>query len=179
MTKALYLYMHGEVCMRKQTLVGRLFSCALVAASCWITNLSFGSAPNMVLAQDGGTQLPQQGDPIALYKQAGIDEKQQQQILALANAYEGAEDKKAHEVIGYIKQLRALSLNPDLDEKAILQTQSNISKLEAEMAMDKMRLLIDIRRVLNHDQRKRLVELIQKQRSNSGTASGAEGTSDH
>lgn len=148
----------------RRTLIGKALCCTLLAVSFCSINLLSASAPSMVQAQDASsTQVP--ADPIALYKQSGIDEKQQEKILALANQYEEAQDKKAHEMIARLKNLRSLSLVPDLDEKQILETQTDINKLQAEMAMDRMHLLISIRKILNHDQRIKLVELMQQARN--------------
>jgi Spy/CpxP family protein refolding chaperone len=150
--------------MKNRPVTGKALCCTLLAVSFSLINLLSTAAPNMVLAQDASSsQMP--ADPISLYKEAGIDEKQQVKVLALANQYEETEDKKAHEMIAYLKNLRALSLVPDLDEKQILETQTDINKLQSEMALDRMHLLINIRRILNHDQRIKLVQLMQQARS--------------
>lgn len=113
----------------------------------------------MVQAQERSTQA---ADPIATYKEAGADAAQQEKILALASAYERKQEEKAHQVISQIKHLKALSLSPNLDEKTILQTQQGINKLQGEMATEKMRLLINIRKILSPQQRLRLVEILQR-----------------
>ncbi len=121
------------------------------------------TAPNPVQAQaESQNALTQTSDPISTYKEAGADAGQQQKIMTLANNYEKAQDEKAHELINELKHLKALSLSANLDEKTILQTQSGINKLQSEMAMDKMHLLINIRRILNQEQRNRLVEIMQR-----------------
>jgi hypothetical protein len=150
--------------MKNRTVIGKALCCTLLAVSFSLINLLSTAAPNMVQAEDvSSSQVP--ADPIALYKEAGIDEKQQEKVLALANQYEEAQDKKAHEMIAHLKNLRALSLVPDLDEKQILETQTDINKLQSEMALDRMHLLINIRKLLNHDQRVKLVQLMQQARS--------------
>lgn len=131
---------------------------------CTLTSLvQLVVTPNPVQAQaDSQNALTQTSDPIATYKEAGADAGQQQKILTLANNYEKAQDEKAHELINELKHLKALSLSANLDEKTILQTQSGINKLQGEMAMDKMHLLINIRRILNQEQRNRLVKIMQR-----------------
>jgi Spy/CpxP family protein refolding chaperone len=137
-------------------MVKRSRSILLLASCSLVIVAGFGNClSNSVRAQEPGP------DPIAIYKEAGADEKQQEKILSLANQYEKEQDAKAHAVIENLKKLRALSLNPDLDEKHIFQAQSTINKLQSEMAMDKMRLLVSIRKILNSQQRVNLVSLMQ------------------
>jgi Spy/CpxP family protein refolding chaperone len=121
-------------------------------------------APNVVLAQaPGGGE-----DPIGIYRQTGIDSAQEEKIRALAENYEKSEDDKAHKMIDNLNKLKALSLAPDLDEKLILDTQTTINKLQSEMALDKIHLLISIRKVLNKNQRIKLVSLLQSRNKASG-----------
>lgn len=117
-------------------------------------------APHAVSAAEEHL-MPPGSDPIAIYREAGINEGQERKILSMASAYEKEQDAKAHELINHIKKLKGLSLVPDLDEDAIIKEQTEINRLQGEMAMDKVHLLIIIRKVLNKDQRNRLVGLMQ------------------
>jgi hypothetical protein len=138
-----------------------------LSGSLFILTTLYGCiAPSVVLAQ----AVPPD-DPIALYRQTGIDSGQEDRIRALADAYEKSEDEKAHKLIGFLNRLKSLSMVPDLDEKDVLETQASINKLQSEMALDKMHLLINIRRVLNRNQRIKLVSLIQNRNK-----TGVEGT---
>lgn len=120
-------------------------------------------APYAVQAQiDTGADSSK--DPIAIYKQTGIDKDQEKKILALAGEYEHVANEKAQALLDSIKRMRKLSMSPTLDERAIMSTQDAINKLQNGMAMDKVRLLISIRKVLNPEQRQRLIVLLQKQR---------------
>ncbi|HEY9718360.1 MAG TPA: hypothetical protein V6C69_12880, partial [Trichormus sp.] len=75
--------------MKNRTVTGKALCCTLLAVSFSLINLLSTAAPNMVQAQDASSsQMP--ADPISLYKEAGIDEKQQVKVLALANQYEEA-----------------------------------------------------------------------------------------
>ncbi len=65
-------------------------------------------------------------------------------------------------MIEQLKRMRNMSLDVTLDEKKILETQSNINKLQSEMALDKVHLLIVIRRVLKPNQRIKLVALLRQ-----------------
>jgi hypothetical protein len=128
------------------------------------------SAPLMVQAQESQKLSGQSSDPIAIYKEAGVDPGQAKKILGLANAYESTQDKRAHELIAHLKHVRALSMSPSLDERSILETQMSINKLQNQMAMDKVHLLINIRRILNQTQRAKLVTLLH-QRNQSDAVS--------
>ncbi len=115
-------------------------------------------APYTVAAEE---HLSTSGDPIAIYREAGIDEKQEKRILSAASQYEKSEGQMAHELIGHLKKLKALSLSPDLNESAIEQTQEEINKIQNNMAMEKIHLLFAIRKVLTKEQRVKLVGLMQ------------------
>ena len=134
----------------------------------WTNFLSFtisclATAPLAVNAADH-LQPPSTPDPIAIYREAGASDDQLKKILRLANEYEKTEDEKAHVIIAELKRMRSLSLSPDVDGKAVIETQTKINTLQSDMALDKVNLLIKIRAILNKEQRIKLVELLQKQR---------------
>lgn len=104
-------------------------------------------------------------DPIAIYKEAGIDTVQEERIRAMATEYERDSAEKAAQIIRHLREIRNMSLNPDLDAKTILNTQREVNKIQSEMALDKINLLIKIRSVLRPDQKRKLVSLLQKSRS--------------
>jgi Spy/CpxP family protein refolding chaperone len=58
--------------------------------------------------------------------------------------------------------MKTLSLKPDPDEQAVISKQEQISKIQADMAMERIKLLLKIRHLLTADQKQRLVELMQK-----------------
>jgi Spy/CpxP family protein refolding chaperone len=64
-----------------------------------------------------------------------------------------------------IRNLRILSLQPDLDEKKILSTQNKINDLQGAMAIDRLKLNIKVRKILSPEQRVRLVSAIREQRA--------------
>lgn len=125
----------------------------------WSTFLTVTAAPSAVAAKEH--LLSPGSDPIAIYREAGIDEAQERKILGMANAYEKAEDAKARQLIAHIKKLKTLSLSPELDEDTIIKTQEEINKLQGEMAMEKIHLLFVIRKSLTNEQKVRLVGLMQ------------------
>jgi Spy/CpxP family protein refolding chaperone len=101
-------------------------------------------------------------DPAAMYIQAGANPEQVETIRGLAKNYESKSSDQARDVIDLLRELHKCSLSPDLDEDKILATQEKINKLQNDMATEKMKLLIAIRKVLTPEQRKELVELMKK-----------------
>jgi Spy/CpxP family protein refolding chaperone len=104
-------------------------------------------------------------DPLSIYVQAGIDPSQHAQITELGTQLEQTNIGRSHEILDLIKNLRQLSLQPDLDEKKILSTQNRINDLQAAMSIDRLKLNMKIRRLLTPDQRTKLVSLIKIQRA--------------
>ena len=124
---------------------------------------------SMVRQATGGAGINpgarQEHDPAAIYIQAGANKEQVEQIRALAKDYESKSSEQAGEVMDLLRDMHKFSLQPDLDEEKILVTQDKINKLQNEMATEKVKLLISIRKVLTPEQRKDLVKLMKKRAS--------------
>jgi Spy/CpxP family protein refolding chaperone len=149
----------------------------LVPVAFFITVLS---APIMVHAQSASPEagLPsqeaqgaggaagsdrfRQRDPLAIYREAGINTDQETQIRGLAKQFEDANTAKLQSVMSQLQEMKTLSLKPEPDEDSVISKQEQINKLQGEMAMERIKLLLKIRHVLNAQQKQRLVELMQK-----------------
>jgi Spy/CpxP family protein refolding chaperone len=120
---------------------------------------------SMVRQASGGAINPgarTEHDPAAIYIQAGAKKEQVEEIRRLGHEYETRSAEQAKEVIDLLGEMRKLTMQPDLDEEKILATQDKVNKLQNEMATEKAKLLITIRKVLTPEQRKDLVVLIKK-----------------
>jgi len=134
-------------------MVPALFSMALVL---------FVMSPSVVQAQGqpGGPPGPAR-DPIAIYRAAGCSPEQEAQIRELAKSFEELARAKGQQVVGLWKDMRNLSLQPDPEPSAIMAKQDEINKVNSDMATEKMKLMLSIRKVLTPDQKQRLVQLMQ------------------
>lgn len=126
-----------------------LFTIAMLACSIVLT-------PNTVHAEDN--------DPLAVYVQAGIDATQHAQITDMAAQTDESNVARSHEMIQLLNNLKMLSLQPNLDEKKILATQSKINDLQGAIALDRLKLNIKVRKLLTPEQRIKLVEVLRDQR---------------
>lgn len=99
-------------------------------------------------------------DPLAIYKQTGINSKQEESITALIQSFEELMLNKGKIMMDLMREMRALSLNADLDEQAAIAKQEQINQLNAQMAVERVRLLAKIRGILTPEQRKKLVTLL-------------------
>jgi hypothetical protein len=165
-----YIVIQAEVAMTNKAHKKQFGTVQRTAAA---IALVLSLAPGAVQAQDSQTVPHPVQDPIAIYKQAGIDQEQEKKIMAIVNSYEKEEDAKAHAMIELLKRMRTMSMTADLDEKKIQETQSNINKIQSEMAMDKVHLLILIRRVLKENQRIKLVALLRQRNQAEGATDTA------
>jgi len=104
-------------------------------------------------------------DPFSIYVQAGIDPSQHAQITELATQMEQVNIGRSHEIMDLIKDIRVLSLQPDLDEKKILAAQNKINELQGAMTIDRLKLNMKVRKLLTPEQRIKLVSLIKEQRA--------------
>lgn len=111
----------------------------------------------------------QEQDPFAIYVKAGIDPSQHAQITELATQMEQTNISRSHEIMNLIKEIRTLSLQPDLDEKRILAAQTKINDLQGSMVMERLKLNMKVRKLLTPEQRIKLVSIIKEQRAMPST----------
>lgn len=95
------------------------------------------------------------------YKEAGASPDQQKQIRALADKFEAKAHGEAEQAQKLMAKLRELSLQPMPDEKTMLSTQDALNHIQMSMSDDRIHLLLDMRKVLNDAQRKKLVDLLR------------------
>jgi Spy/CpxP family protein refolding chaperone len=120
------------------------------------------SALPAVLAQPSDMRPGPKQDPLGIYREAGITPVQEAKIRQLAKDFDSASSVKMHRMMTLLQAMRTYSLTPDLDEKAALAKQDEINKLQADNANDRVRLLVKIRSLLTAEQKKKLVQLMQK-----------------
>ena len=128
-----------------------------------------------MLAQSSGSESggapsegpggPRSRDPLSIYREAGINADQESQIKELANQFEQANATRLQSVMALLQEMKELSLKPDPDEQAVIAKQEQISKFQAEMGMERIKLLLKIRHVLNAEQKQKLVEIMKKNMS--------------
>lgn len=112
------------------------------------------------------TSTPQESagtkDALTIYREAGINKDQENQIRQLAKDYEQANAVRLQNLLNLLQEMRALSLVPDPDEKAVTAKQEQINQMHATIAMERIKLLLKIRHVLTPPQKQHLIELMQK-----------------
>lgn len=102
-------------------------------------------------------------DPIAMYLASGIDQEQESKIRNRVSEFQKFTEVKGENMVRLMKELRALSLQPDLDSRALEAKQAEINNLNNMMAMERNKLLVDLRNVMNSPQRKKFVKLMEEQ----------------
>lgn len=100
-------------------------------------------------------------DPMAIYRQAGVSQEQEMRIRQLAKDFEDQARVKAKRMMGLIQEMHQLSLDTDPDEKAVLAKQDEINAVTAEMATDRIKLLLTIRKQLTAEQKAKLVGMMK------------------
>src|SRR6516165_12352849 len=95
-------------------------------------------APVAVQAQGGPEATGPGGgfrerDPLAIYREAGINSDQENQIKELAKQFEEANATRLKSVMTELQEMKDLSLKAEPDEQAVLAKQEAISKLQGEM----------------------------------------------
>lgn len=101
-------------------------------------------------------------DPMSIYRQAGVSQEQEMRIRQLAKDFEDQARVKAKRMMGLIQEMHQLSLELDPDEKAVLGKQDEINQVTADMANDRIKLLLSIRKQLTEAQKQKLVSMMKE-----------------
>lgn len=125
-------------------------------------------APSAVQAQ-GGPATQSGNDPMTIYRQAGVSSEQESRIRQLAKDFEDQARVKAKMTMQLMQEMHQLSLELDPDEKSVVDKQAQINQITAEMANERVKLLLSIRKQLTTEQKQKLVALM-KQGSSGGSA---------
>jgi Spy/CpxP family protein refolding chaperone len=116
-----------------------------------------------VLAQGGPPGGGAGGrDPLAIYREAGINADQETSIKDIVKEFESANSVRIDKMRNLLNDMRSLSLQPAPEEDKVLAKQDEINKVQAEVSNERIKLLLKIRAVLKDDQKKKLVDLMQK-----------------
>jgi len=116
-------------------------------------------APSAVLSQDNAS--PDNNDPVAVYKEAGITAEQESTIRKLAQEYDQESAVRLQSLAQMLTELKDMAYKPVLDENAMLAKQGEINKLQSEMAIQRIKLVIKIRSLLSPAQNEKLVAALQ------------------
>lgn len=113
-------------------------------------------------AAEVGEKASRQADPLAIYREAGATAEQETKIRQLAGDYEKSAKVRLQRIRNLSNQLKEESFVADLDEKKILGLQEEMNTLHTGLCLDRIKLLINIRQVLDSDQRAKLVQLMRE-----------------
>lgn len=103
-----------------------------------------------------------EGDPLAVYRKAGINGEQEARIRKLAKDFETEQRVRLQKLIGLMKDMKELQLQPNPNDQTVLAKQDEINAATSEMASGRVQLLLDIRKVLTPPQRNKLVLIISQ-----------------
>lgn len=120
------------------------------------------AAPYVVRAQSMDMPTTMRKDPIEMYVQAGASPEQQAKIRGLAKEFETGARVKIERAGNLLRKLQGFSLEPMPDEKLVLATQSEFNQLQGDIAMSRIKLMLQIRNVLNDEQRLKLVQMLKE-----------------
>lgn len=114
------------------------------------------------LAQaQAGQQAAGGGDPMSIYRAAGVSPEQEMRIRQLAKDFEDQARVKAKRVAGLLQEMHELSLQADPEEKSVLGKQDEINQMTSEMATDRIKLLLSIRKTLSPEQKQKLITIMK------------------
>ena len=115
--------------------------------------------PPAVLSEN--TTPPDTNDPVAIYKEVGINAEQESSIRKLAQDYDQENSVRLQSLAQMLQGLKDMAYQTTLNETAMLAKQDEINKLQSEMALQRIKLVIKIRAVLTPPQNEKLVAALQ------------------
>ena len=115
--------------------------------------------PPAVLSEN--TTPPDTNDPVAIYKEVGINAEQESSIRKLAQDYDQENSVRLQSLAQMLQELKDMAYQTTLNETAMLAKQDEINKLQSEMALQRIKLVIKIRAVLTPPQNEKLVAALQ------------------
>lgn len=119
-------------------------------------------APPMVSAQTTFDAGHPPRDPLAIYKEVGINTDQEAKIRQLSKEFEDASRVRDERVRNLMGEIFELSLQPAPDEATVLAKQDEMNKVQAEKATERVKLLLNIRNLLTAEQKQRLVTIMEE-----------------
>ena len=119
----------------------------------------------------GSMPLNQDPDQLAIYKESGISGEQENRIKSLVKGFEDKAKVQSKLLTNLWEEMRQLSLHAELNETAIIEKQVEINKVQSDIGLERIKLLIKIRNVLSHEQKERLVRLTTKRNEQSRSES--------
>jgi Spy/CpxP family protein refolding chaperone len=117
---------------------------------------AFSLTPLAVLSQSADPN-----DPVAIYKQAGINAEQESSIRKLAQDYDKENSVRLQSLAQMLQELRDMAYQKTLNESGMISKQEEINKLQSEMALQRIKLVIKIRGLLTPAQNEKLVAALQ------------------
>lgn len=121
-------------------------------------------------------RTPPQGmrfDPIRIYVDAGANSGQEREMRRMVRDYELEARVKIGRSKNMLQRLHKLSLEPSPDEQTVIAMQEEINKLQGEIQLDRIRLMLRLRALLDEEQRARLAELMAQTEGTSGTGNNS------
>jgi Spy/CpxP family protein refolding chaperone len=112
-------------------------------------------------------------DPVRIYIEAGASAAQEREIRLLVRDYELAARVKIVRSKNMLQRLRKMSLEVNPDENTVIALQEEINKLQGDIQLDRIRMMLRLRYVLNEEQRAKLAELMQTRPQAGATAHDA------
>lgn len=116
-------------------------------------------------------------DPIRIYVDAGANSGQEREMRRLVREYELEARVKIGRSKNMLQRLHKLSLEANPDEQIVISMQEEINKLQGEIQLDRIRLMLHLRAILNDEQRARLAELMQAESGTNASSATVTGNS--
>lgn len=132
-------------------LIKSRLSLLLMLVTAFTTKATAAEQPNSATA-----------DPLAIYREAGATTDQESKIRQLASEYERSAKVRLQRIRNLSTELKAESFSAELDEKKIINLQEEMNSLHAGLCLDRIKLMLNIRQVLDSDQRAKLVSLMKE-----------------
>lgn len=150
------------------TVVSLNLSCFILSSNLILQAQEADGGINATPVRDSLT--PANADPLDIYKEAGISREQEDKIRKMAKEFEDVQRVRLKTLYGLIEDMQELQMKPDPSEAEVMAKQGQINNLRSEISNSRIKLLLDIRAVMQPEQKEKLVSIVKERKARARRA---------
>ncbi len=152
------------------TVVSLILSCFILSSNLILQAQEADGGINATPVRDSLTPVSANADPLDIYKEAGINREQEDKIRKMAKEFEDVQRVRLKTLYGLIEDMQELQMKPDPSEAEVMAKQGQINTLRSEISNSRIKLLLDIRAVMQPEQKEKLVSIVKERKARARRA---------
>lgn len=145
-------------------------SCFVLSSNLILQAQEADGMPGASPVRDSLTSVSVNADPLDIYKEAGINREQEDKIRKMAKEFEDVQRVRLKTLYGLIEDMQELQMKPDPSETEVMAKQAQINNLRSEISNSRIKLLLDIRSIMQPEQKEKLVSIVKERKARARRA---------